>query len=99
MMSVTSFKALLQREKYNSRRVINAFILHNYFKDSLAPRTQGEMEIASVLKVRAMKIHRVKQRFVEDGLDVALNGHESERVYNRKADGDSEGHPTALICS
>jgi hypothetical protein len=46
-----------------------------------------------------MKIHRVKQRFVEEGLDIALNGHERERVYKRKADGDFEAHLVALSCS
>ena len=46
-----------------------------------------------------MKIHRVKQRFVEDGLSVALNGHDKKRVYERKADGDFEAHLIALSCS
>jgi hypothetical protein len=46
-----------------------------------------------------MKIHRVKQRFVEEGLDIALNGHERERAYKRKADGDFEAHLIALSCS
>jgi hypothetical protein len=52
-----------------------------------------------VLKVSEMKIHRIKQRFVEEGLDIALNGHERERVYRRKADGDFEAHLIALSCS
>ena len=51
------------------------------------------------MKVSEMKIHRVKQRFVEEGLDIALNGHERERVYKRKADGDFEAHLVALSCS
>jgi hypothetical protein len=46
-----------------------------------------------------MKIHRIKQRFVEEGLDVALNGRKGERVYKRKADGDFEAHLVALSCS
>jgi hypothetical protein len=46
-----------------------------------------------------MKIHRIKQLFVEEGLDVALNGHKGERVYKRKADGDFEAHLVALSCS
>ncbi|PIE60566.1 MAG: hypothetical protein CSA31_01435 [Desulfobulbus propionicus] len=46
-----------------------------------------------------MKMHRTKQRFVEEGLDVALNGKRGERVYKRKADGDFEAHLVALSCS
>lgn len=52
-----------------------------------------------MLKVSAMKIHLVKQRFVEEGLDIALNGRERERTYERKADGDFEAHLIALSCS
>ncbi len=55
--------------------------------------------MAHVLKVSAMKIHRIKQRFVEEGLDVALHGRKGERVYKRKADGDFEAHLVALSCS
>lgn len=90
---------IVAKGKHNSQKVINALILLNYDENALAPRTLGEKEIANVLKVSAMKIHRVKQRFVEDGLDVALHGHESERVYKRKTDGDFEAHLIALSCS
>ena len=50
--------------KHNSQKVINALILLNYDEDAPEPRTLGELEIANVLKISAMKIHRVKQRFV-----------------------------------
>ena len=46
-----------------------------------------------------MKIHRTKQRYVEEGMNIALNGHKGERVYKRKADGDFEAHLVALSCS
>jgi len=45
------------------------------------------------------KIDRVKKRFVEDGIDIALNGRKGERVYAKKADGDFEAHLIALSCS
>ncbi len=46
-----------------------------------------------------MKIYRIKQRFVDEGLEVALNGHKGRRVYERKTDGDFEAHGVALSCS
>jgi len=52
-----------------------------------------------VLNVSAMKIHRVKQRFVEEGLDIALDGHKEKRERQSKADGDFEAHLVALSCS
>ena len=91
--------AIVAKGKHRSQKVLNALILLNYDEDAPEPRTLGEQDIARVLKVSAMKIHRTKQRFVEEGLDVALNGRKGERIYKRKADGDFEAHLVALSCS
>jgi len=56
-------------------------------------------EISRVLKTSMRKIDRVKKRFVEEGLDVALNRRKGSRVYVKKADGDFEAHLVALSCS
>jgi hypothetical protein len=45
------------------------------------------------------KIDRVKKRFVDDGLDITLNGRKGSRIYKKKADGDFEAHLVALSCS
>lgn len=92
-------QGIVAKGKHNSQKVLNALILLNYDGDAPEPRKLTEQEIANVLKVSEMKIHRVKQRFVEEGLDIALNGHERERVCKRKADGDFEAHLVALSCS
>lgn len=92
-------EAIVTRGKHNSQKVLNALILLNYDQDAPKPRTLGEQDIAKVLKVSAMKIHRTKQRFVDEGMDIALNGRKGERVYKRKADGDFEAHLVALCCS
>ena len=92
-------EAIVAKGKHNSQKVINALILLNYDGDSSKPRTLGEQDIANVLKCSAMKIHRTKQRFVEEGMNVALNGRKGERVYKRKADGDFEAHLVAVSCS
>jgi len=57
------------------------------------------VDVADVLKISAMKLHRVKQRFVDEGLQVALNGHKGQRTYEKKADGEFEAHLIALSCS
>jgi len=92
-------EAIAGKGKHNSQKVINALILLNYDGDASKQRTLGEQEIANVLKCSAMKIHRTKQRYVEEGMNIALNGHKGERVYKRKADGDFEAHLVALSCS
>jgi len=88
-------QAIVAKGKHRSQKVLNALILLNYDEDAPEPRTLGEQDIANVLKVSAMKIHRTKQRFVEEGLDIALNGHKGKRTYERKADGDFEAHLVA----
>ena len=92
-------ETIVARGKHNSQKVITALILLNYDEEAPAPRSLGEQEIAKILQVSTMKIHRVKQRFVESGLDIALNGRKEERTYKRKADGDFETHLVALSCS
>lgn len=92
-------ETIVAKGKHNSPKVLNALILLNYDEDAPKPRTLGEQDIANVLKVSAMKIHRTKQRFVEEGMAIALNGRKGERVYKRKADGDFETHLVALSCS
>jgi len=45
------------------------------------------------------KIDRAKKRFVEQGLDAALDKQKAQRTYARKTDGDFEAHLLALSCS
>jgi hypothetical protein len=45
------------------------------------------------------KIDRVKKRFVELGLDSALERRIGNRIYAKKTDGDFEAHLVALSCS
>ena len=44
-------------------------------------------------------IGRVRQRFVEEGLEAALRPRPSPRVYARKLDGAQEAKLVALACS
>ena len=92
-------EAIVARGKHNSQKVLNALILLNCDENAPTPRTFREQDIADVLHVSAMKVHRVKQRFVDEGLQIALNGHKGQRAYERKADGDFEAHLVALSCS
>jgi len=92
-------EAVVARGKHSSQKVLNALILLNCDEDVRKSRTLREQDISDVLHVSAMKIHRVKQRFVDEGLEIALNGHKGQRTYERKADGEFEAHLVALSCS
>lgn len=92
--------AIIRKGSHASQKVINALILLNCDEgDSNRQRNTGET-IAGVLQVSQRKVDRVKRRFVEEGLEIALGGRQGRRErYERKADGDFEAHLVALSCS
>lgn len=92
-------EVITSKGKHNSQKVLNALILLNCDEESSMDLALREQDIANVLHVSGMKVHRVKQRFVEEGMDIALNGHNGKRAYERKADGDFEARLVALSCS
>lgn len=90
---------IAEKGSHRSQKVLNALILLNCDEGKFQDRRARNEEIAAVLHVSMRKIDRVKKRFVEGGLDIALNGRKGERVYKKKADGDFEAHLIALSCS
>ncbi len=92
-------ETIVRKGKHSSQKVLNALILLNCDEQAPTRRTLKEQQIADVLNISAMKLHRVKQRFVDEGLEVALNGHKGIRTYEKKADGEFEAHLVALSCS
>ena len=62
-----------------------------------APLTYDQ--VAKAFHVRPLTITRLRQRLVEEGLDVAVNGMQSHHGPSRKLDGDGEAHLIALTCS
>lgn len=92
-------KNITEKGKHNSRKIMNALILLNCDEGDFQKRKLQNSEIARVLNIGERKIDRVKKRFVEKGLEVALCGHKGQRAYKRKADGEFEAHLIALSCS
>lgn len=90
---------IICKGSHRSQKVLNALILLNcdegLYQDD---RTKNE-DIARVLKVSMRKIDRLKKRYVESGLDIALDTSKGQREYTRKVDGDFEAHLIAVSCS
>src|SRR5665648_680059 len=80
-------------------QLVKYCILLNCDKSEWNINCSTNEEISRVLNISMRKIDRVKKRFVEEGLEVALNGKESDRIYSKKVDGDAEAHLVALSCS
>ncbi len=92
-------REMTTRGKHSSQSVLNALILLGCDEGPFQERKLTTEEIANVLPVSLKKIERTKRRFVEQGLEVALEKQPPRREYRRKADGDFEAHLVALSCS
>jgi transposase len=90
--------AMTRGGKHSSKKVIHALILLNCDEGKFSDKVKNE-DITRVLKIGARTIDRVKKKFVEQGYEAALENSPSTRVYERKADGDTEAHLIALSCS
>lgn len=95
----SELEAITRKGSHQSQKVINALILLNCDEGEGSEQRLGSEAVASVLHVSSKKIERVKKRFVEEGLEVALGGRQGQRAYERKADGEFEAHLVALACS
>lgn len=93
-------ESIVRKGKHASQKVLNALILLNCDEKTRENTTRrSSEEVAEVLHVSARKIDRVKKRFVEEGLEVALNGKEPQHSYSKLIDGEVEAHIIALSCS
>ena len=94
-----ALSALTSKGKHRSQKVLNALILLGCDEGDFQKKPSTNEVISRILCVSMRKIDRVKKRFVEEGLDIALNGKKKSRIYSKKTDGDFEAHLIALSCS
>lgn len=91
--------ALASKGKHSAQQVLNALILLGCDEGEFQKERSKNEDLSRVLNISMRKIDRVKERFVTEGLEVALTGRERNRVYLKKTDGDFEAHLIALSCS
>jgi transposase len=89
---------LIRSGKAAVRALLHARIL---LKADSGPETPAwsDEAISEALEVHVTTVARVRQRFVEEGLEAALRPQPSKRQYARKLDGAAEAHLIALACS
>ena len=89
---------LIAKGKSPTRKLTHARILLKADSSENGPNW-SDSDISEALEVSLSTIGRVRERFVEEGLDVALN--RRVRAYNRSRllDGKAEAHLVALVCS
>lgn len=93
---------MISRGKADARKLAHARVLLQADASEGGP-DWTDTRIAEAMRVSVRTIERVRQRFVEDGLEAALLPKPSPRVYTRKLDGEQEARLVArlvaLACS
>jgi transposase len=95
---VEELTAILNKGSHTSQTFKTACILLNCDEGEYAEKATNE-QISQVLRVGMRTIDRIKKRFMEDGLDAVLERRPTQRVYEKKADGDVEAKLVTLCCS
>jgi len=88
---------LIRRGKVAAGALLQARILLKADSSAEAPAWSDEA-MSEALEVHATTVARVRQRFIEQGLEAALRPGPTTRHYERKLDGAAEAHLIALAC-
>jgi transposase len=91
-------EALISKGKADARKLAHARVLLQVDEASGGPG-RIDREVAAALDLSVRTIERVRQRFVEEGLQSALLPKPSKRIYARALDGAQEAKLIALACS
>ena len=89
---------LTQKGKAAARKINHARILLKADKNQDCGGW-NDREISQALDLSNRTIERVRQRFVEEGLELALNPRPKNLSKLRKIDGETEAHLIAMACS
>ena len=84
-----------QRHSERERKRARILLLADEAKEGNAAK---DADIAAQVKVSSPTVNRVRQRFVERGLQPSLRRKEQERRKARLLDGAGEAHLIALVC-
>jgi transposase len=94
----TQLEALVSRGRAAARTLQRAWVL---LKADVGPAGPGWPDIAiqQTFGVGLVTVYRVRQTWVEEGLNAVLTRRPKSRHRHRKLDGDQEAHLIALACS
>ena len=95
---VEELEDIINKGSHTSQTFRAAYILLNCDEGEFSKKATNE-QMSKVLRVGMRTIDRVKKRFIEEGLERVLERRLSQRIYERKADGDFEARLVTLCCS
>jgi transposase len=95
---VSELREIINKGSHTSQTYRAAYILLNCDEGEFSDKVTNE-QISKVLKVGMRTIDRVKKKFIEEGFEAVLERRPTQRVYERKMDGDTEAKLVTLCCS
>jgi len=96
---VEELTSIIKKGSHTTQSYRAAYVLLNCDEGDFSLGKSINEQIAKVLKIGMRTIDRIKQKFVEGGLEAALERAESSRIYAKKVDGDLEAKIVQLCCS
>ncbi len=93
-----TLRDLISTGKGAARRLAHARILLKADQHPDGPAWTDDA-IAEAVEISRPTVERVRQRFVEEGLDAALDPRRAKKPRPRKIDGQQEARLIALTCS
>src|SRR5258708_37076865 len=91
-------KKLISQGEAPARKLTHARILLKADSSEAGPGW-SDLAISEALQVGTATVERVRERFVEEGLEAALRRHRACSPRLRKLDGEQEAQLIALVCS
>lgn len=95
---VEELMSIINKGSHTSQTFRVAYILLNCDEGKYSEKVTNE-QISKVLKVGMRTIDRVKKKFVEEGFEAVLERRPTQRIYEKKMDGDTEAKLVTLCCS
>jgi transposase len=95
---VDELKGIINKGSHTSQTFRAAYILLNCDEGEFSEKVTNE-QISKILKIGLRTIDRVKKKLIEEGLDACLERQPTQRVYEKKVDGDLEAELVTLCCS
>lgn len=95
---VEELHTIINKGSHTSQTFRVAYVLLNCDEGKHSDKVTNE-QISKVLKIGMRTIDRIKKRFVEEGLEAVLERRPTNRIYEKKSDGDFEAKLITLCCS
>jgi transposase len=95
---VEELMGIINKGSHSSHTFRAAYVLLNCDEGGFSDKSTNE-QISKILKIGMRTIDRIKKRFIEEGMEAALERKPSSRVYEKKIDGEVEAKLVHLCCS